>query len=445
LAYCYGVPIPRIPALSSTDAILKRLLTLHPKLIDLTLDRMGRLLDELGRPQDRLPPVIHVAGTNGKGSTVAYLRAFLEAAGKKVHVYTSPHLVHFNERIRLAGRIVSTRRLNQALEHCERVNAGRPITYFEITTAVAFYLFAEEPADFLLLEVGLGGRFDATNVVDHPLGTIITPVSIDHIEYLGSEIAGIAREKAGILKRGAPAVIARQVDAARATIFEEAKKLGNPPPKIMGEDFDAYAQNGRMVFQDEAGLMDLPLPRLAGPHQVGNAGVAIAAARTFGLPVTEKEIAEGLRQVEWPGRLAPVKGRLSALLKPGQELWLDGGHNEAGGGVLAEAMREMDRRNPRPLVLVMGTFANKDAGGFLAHFGDLPKAVFTVPIPGDRASWKARTLADLARNQGLDAHPKRSIRAALVAASEIEGARIVICGSLQLAGTVLALNGTPPV
>ena len=323
-------------ALSSTDAILKRLLTLHPKLIDLTLDRMGRLLDELGRPQDRLPPVIHVAGTNGKGSTVACLRAFLEAAGKKVHVYTSPHLVHFNERIRLAGRIVSTRRLNQALEHCERVNAGRPITYFEITTAVAFYLFAEEPADFLLLEVGLGGRFDATNVVDHPLGTVITPVSIDHIEYLGSEIAGIAREKAGILKRGAPAVIARQVDAARATILEKAKKLGNPPPKIMGEDFDAYVQNGRMVFQDEAGLMDLPLPRLAGPHQVGNAGVAIAAARTFGLPVTEKEIAEGLRQVDWPGRLAPVKGRLSALLQPGQELWLDGGHNEAGGGVLAE-------------------------------------------------------------------------------------------------------------
>jgi dihydrofolate synthase/folylpolyglutamate synthase len=200
-----------------------------------------------------------------------------------------------------------------------------------------------------------------------------------------------------------------------------------------------------MVFQDEAGLMDLPLPRLAGPHQVGNAGVAIAAARVFRLPVTEKQIAEGLRQVDWPGRLASVKGRLSALLKPGQELWLDGGHNEAGGGVLAEAMREMDRRNPRPLVLVMGTFANKDAGGFLAHFGGLPKAVFTVPIPGDRASWKARTLADLAVSQGLDAHLKRSIKAALAAASEIEGARIVICGSLQLAGTVLALNGTPPV
>jgi dihydrofolate synthase/folylpolyglutamate synthase len=431
--------------LSNTDAILKRLLTLHPKLIDLTLDRMVRLLDDLGRPQDRVPPVIHVAGTNGKGSTVAYLRAFLEAAGKKVHVYTSPHLVHFNERIRLAGRIVGTRRLNAALEHCERVNAGRPITYFEITTATAFHLFAEEPADYLLLEVGLGGRYDATNVVDHPLGTVITPVSIDHIEYLGSELAGIAREKAGILKPGAPAVIARQTEAGLAAIVEEARKLGNPRPRVMGEDFDAYAQDGRMAFQDESGLIDLPLPRLAGPYQVGNAGVAIAAARAFGLPVDDRDLATGLRRVDWPGRLAPVKGRLSALIRPDQELWLDGGHNEAGGGVLAEALRDMDRKHKRPLVLVMGTFANKDAGGFLAHFGDLPQAVFTVPIPGDRASWKARTLADLAQAQGLAAHPKRSVKAALAAAAEIPHARIVICGSLQLAGNVLAETGTPPV
>jgi dihydrofolate synthase/folylpolyglutamate synthase len=428
--------------LSRTDAILKRLLTLHPKLIDLTLDRMGRLLDDLGRPQDRLPPVIHVAGTNGKGSTIAYLRAFLEASGKSVHVYTSPHLIRFNERIRLAGKLVDTRRLNAALEYCEQVNGGKPITYFEITTAAAFHLFAEEPADYLLLEVGLGGRFDATNVVDHPLGAVITPVSIDHIEYLGSEIGGIAFEKAGILKRGAKAVTARQTDEGLASILREAKSLG-VRPFIGGEDFDGYFQDGRMIYQDETGLMDLPPPKLAGPHQIDNAAVAIAAARHFGLPVSEAEIAIGLRSVDWPGRLAPLKGRLTALLSPGQELWLDGGHNEAGGNVLSAALREMAAANPKPLVLIMGTFANKDAKGYLAHFGKDPVRVLTVPIPGDRAAWKARTLADLARGLGLEARPMRSIQAAITAAAEIAGARIVICGSLHLAGHVLDLDGTP--
>ncbi|AKR58304.1 folylpolyglutamate synthase [Devosia sp. H5989] len=430
--------------MSRTDAILSRLLALHPKLIDLTLDRILRLLEDLGRPQDRLPPVIHVAGTNGKGSTVATLRAMLEASGKKVHVYTSPHLVHFRERIRLAGKLVSNRRLNAALEHCERVNKGEAITYFEITTAVALYLFAEEPADYLLLEVGMGGRYDATNVIDHPLGTIITPVSVDHVEYLGPEVAGIAREKAGILKRGARAVIARQTDAGLAAIEAEARKLG-VTPFVAGQDFDGFEQNGRLVYQDESGLLDLPLPRLAGTHQIGNAAVAIAAARHFGLPVSDADIARGLQSVDWPARLAPVKGKLSALLSPGQELWLDGGHNEAGGGVLADSLRAMDARNPRPLVLIMGTFANKDAAGYLRHFGDTPVAVFTVPIPGDRAAWKASTLADLARSLGLKASPKRGVKAALEAAAEVKNARVVICGSLHLAGHVLALNGTPPV
>lgn len=430
--------------MSRTDAILTRLLALHPKLIDLTLDRILRLLDDLGRPQDRLPPVIHVAGTNGKGSTVANLRAMLEAAGKTVHVYTSPHLVHFNERIRLAGKIVGNRQLNAALEHCEATNGGRPITYFEITTAVALYLFAEVPADYLLLEVGMGGRFDATNVIDKPLGTIITPVSIDHVEYLGSELAGIAREKAGILKRGSKAVLARQREAGLAAIEDEARKLG-VTPFVMGQDFDGFEQNGRLVYQDESGLLDLPLPRLAGTHQIGNAAVAIAAARHFGLPVSDADIAKGLRNVEWPGRLTPLKGKLTALLSPDQELWLDGGHNEAGGGVLADSLRAMNAKAPRPLVLVMGTFANKDASGFLKHFGDMPKAVFTVPIPGDRAAWKAAALADLARGMGLEAHPKRGIKAALEAAAQVKGARVVICGSLHLAGHVLALNGTAPV
>lgn len=427
--------------MSRTDAILKRLLSLHPKLIDLELTRIERLLDQLGRPQDRLPPVIHVAGTNGKGSTVAYLRAFLEAAGKRVHVYTSPQLVRFNERIRLNGELVSNRKLNEALETCEAANAGAPITYFEITTAAALLLFAEVPADYLLLEVGLGGRFDATNVVAHPLGAIITPVSIDHVEYLGDSIAKIAREKAGILKRGSPAVIGLQTGEGLVSIEAEAARLGIKP-LVARRDFDAHAENGRMVFQDAEGLMDLPLPKLAGPHQIDNAALAIAAARHFGLPVDERHVARGLRRVDWPARLMPLKGRLSAMLRPGQELWLDGGHNEAGGAVLAEALRDMDRKRPKPLVLIMGTFANKDAKGFLRHFGGLPRAVFTVPIPGDRAAWPARTLAALARAQGLDTHPKRSVQGALRAATEYAGARIVICGALHLAGHVLDINGT---
>jgi dihydrofolate synthase / folylpolyglutamate synthase len=428
--------------MSRTDAILQRLLTLHPKLIDLHLERELRLLEDLGRPQDRLPPVIHVAGTNGKGSTVAYLRAFLEAAAKKVHVYTSPHLVRFNERIRLAGKLVSNRQLNEALERCETANAGKPITYFEVTTAAAFLLFAEVPADFLLLEVGLGGTYDATNVVDHPLGTIITPVSIDHVEYLGDTIAKIAHEKAGILKRGTPAVIGRQTEDGLAAIEAVARKL-RVTPIVARQDFDGYVEHGRMAVQDGDGLLDLPLPKLAGPHQIDNATLAIAAARHFKLPVSDADIAAGLKSVDWPARLMPLSGKLSDLMSEGQELWLDGGHNDAGGMVLAAALREMDKAKKRPLVLVMGTFANKDAKGFLSHFGDVPVAVFTVPIPGDRAAWPARVLADLALAQGLNAHPKRSVEAALKAASAYPNARVVICGALHLAGHVLYANGTP--
>lgn len=429
--------------MSRTDAILTRLLALHPKLIDLSLDRMDRLLEALGRPQNRLPPVIHVAGTNGKGSTVAYLRAFLEAAGKRVHVYTSPQLVHFNERIRLAGKLVGNRKLNAALEHCEAVNAGVPITYFEITTAAALHLFAETPADYLLLEVGLGGRYDATNVVDKPLGAVITPVSVDHIEYLGSDIGGIAREKAGILKKGSPAVVARQTEAGLAAIEAEAARLG-VVPFLAGRDFDCHFADGRMIYQDENGLLDLPPPALAGPHQIDNAGVAIAATRHFGLPVGAEEIAKGLRRVDWPARLAPITGRLRNLVSPDQELWLDGGHNEAGGRVLAEALRDMHRRSPRPLVLIMGTFANKDAEGYLKHFTSMLEMVFTVPIPGDRAAWKPSDLAALARRLGFTAQPKRGIPSALAAAAKVSGARIVICGALHLAGHVLDLDGSPP-
>ncbi|MDB5507471.1 MAG: folylpolyglutamate synthase [Devosia sp.] len=427
--------------MSRTDAILTRLLSLHPKLIDLNLSRIERLLETLGRPQDKLPPVIHVAGTNGKGSTVAYLRAFLEAAGKSVHVYTSPHLVNFRERIRLAGRLVTNRALNAALERCETANAGAPITYFEITTAAAFLLYSEVEADFLLLEVGLGGRFDATNVVDHPLGAVITPVSIDHVEYLGTTITEIAGEKAGILKRGSKAVIGIQTEAGRDRLLAEAKIL-RIKPFVAGEDFDGFAQDGRLVYQDDEGLLDLPPPRLAGPHQYDNAVLAIAASRHFGLPVSDAHIAIGLRSVDWPARLMPLRGRLNALLAPGQELWLDGGHNEAGGGVLAASLRQMSQVDRRPLVLIIGTFANKDAAGYFNHFRDLEPTIYTVPIPGDRAAWTARALADVALQLGFVARPLRSVSAGLRRAAETPNARVVICGSLHLAGQVLALNGT---
>lgn len=428
-----------------TDAILRRLLALHPnKLIDLKLDRIERVLDALGRPQDRLPPVIHVAGTNGKGSTIAFLRAFLEAADQRVHVYTTPHLVAFRERIRLAGKLVSGKRLNAALKRCEEANQGRPITYFEITTAAALLLFAEIRADYLLLEVGLGGRFDATNVIDHPLGTIITPVSIDHVDFLGPELAGIAREKAGILKRGAPAVIARQADEAEAVIIAEAKRLG-VAPLVGGQDFESFVQNGRLVYQDENGLMDLPLPALKGPFQIGNAGVAIAATRHFGLPVSEEHIASGLKTATWPARLMPLKsGSLRALLPAEHELWLDGGHNEAGGAVLAEALTEMQRRDPRPLILIFGTFANKDAAGYLGHFKALTNTILTVGIRGDRLAFKPAALAKIARQIGFDARPGGSISAALRTAAKTPRARVVICGALHLAGTVLKQNRTPP-
>ena len=291
--------------MSRTDAILRRLTGLYPRFMDLDLARERRLLDRLGNPQLRLPPVIHVAGTNAKGSTIAYLRAMLEAAGKKVHVYTSPHLVRFNERVRLAGRLVSTRRINDALEEVERINAGNPITQFEITTTAALKLFAETPADYLLLEVGLGGDFDSTNVIDHPLGVILTPVDFDHQKWLGYTVAEIASHKAGILKRGAPAVIGRQRDEGLAAIERAAARL-KVTPFVHGRDYDGYAQDGRLVYQDEDGLLDLPPPALVGHHQFDNAALAVAAVRHFKLPVSEAQIAEGLRTVVWPARIQPL-------------------------------------------------------------------------------------------------------------------------------------------
>lgn len=429
--------------MSRTDAILKRLTTLYPRFSDLSLDRQWRLLGQLGNPQERLPPVIHVAGTNAKGSTIAYLRAFLEAAGKRVHVYTSPHLVHFNERIRLAGNLVSTRRLNNALEEVERINAGQPITQFEITTSAALKLFAETPADYLLLEVGLGGDFDSTNVIDHPLGTIITPVDFDHQKWLGYSIEEIASHKAGILKRGAPAVIGRQRDEGLRTIESAAAKL-HVTPFVQGRDYDSYAQDGRLVYQDEDGLIDLPPPALIGHHQYDNAGIAIAAVRHFRLPVSEAQIAKGLRSVVWPARIQPLKGKLRDLLPRSSELWLDGAHNAHGAAALALSLTEMNAARPRPLILVVGMMNTREPADFLKPFVGMAPRVLALAIPGEPNAHPAQYIADAATAAGLQARPHRSVQSALRDAAQTPGARVVICGSLYLGGDVLAKNGTPP-
>ncbi|UYN98879.1 MAG: bifunctional folylpolyglutamate synthase/dihydrofolate synthase [Devosia sp.] len=429
--------------MSRTDAILARLSRLHPKLIDLSLDRMLPLLEKLGNPQDHLPPVIHVAGTNAKGSTIAYLRAFLEAAGKSVHVYNSPHLVRFNERIRLAGKYVGTRRLNAALEAVEARNNGEPITFFEVTTVTAFQLFAETKADFLLLETGMGGTYDTTNVVKHPLGTIITPIDYDHQGFLGNTLGEIAGNKAGILKRGARAVMGLQQDEARKVLERAAHRL-DIRPVWQGEDFHGNEQDGRLVFSDEAGLVDLPPPALPGPHQFDNAALAIAACRHFDLPVDDRALAQGLRTVTWPARMQPIReGKLRALLQPGHELWLDGGHNVHGAAALARTVAAMPEK---PLVLIMGMMNTRAPEDFLAVFRDLhPAAVLTLTIPGEANAHPAEDIAARGRAAGFPARAARSLTAALKAAAEYQDARILICGSLYLAGDVLARNGTQPV
>jgi len=430
--------------MSRTDAILRRLSALHPKLIDLSLDRILPLLADLGNPQEHLPPVIHVAGTNAKGSVIAYLRAFLEAAGSKVHVYNSPHLVHFNERIRLAGKLVGTRRLNAALEQVEAVNAGRPMTFFEITTATAFLLFAETRADYLLLETGMGGTYDTTNVVAHPLGEIITPIDLDHQGFLGNTIGEIAVSKAGIFKRGSKAVIGLQQEEGRVVLDRAARRLGIMPV-WQGEDFHGSEQDGRLVYQDEAGLLDLPPPGLLGAHQFDNAALAIAAARHFALPVDADAFARGLRQVRWPARMTPLQsGPLRDLLGPDAELWLDGIHNAHGAAAVAATLRDLERSRPAPLVLIMGLMNTRPPAAVLEPFAGMAQQVFTLTIPGEPNAHKAAYIAEEARKAGFDARPMRSVTAALKAAAAVPGARVLICGSLYLAGAVLAQNKTPP-
>jgi len=438
--------------MSSVDSIVARLTALHPKRIDLSLERLQRLLAALDHPEKKLPPVIHVAGTNGKGSTVAFLRAILEAAGQRVHAYTSPHLVRFNERFRIGGpggsKLVSDEELVATMEECERANAGGRITVFEITTAVGLMLFARHPADVLLLEVGLGGRLDATNVVDYPVATIITRISIDHTDFLGDSLDKIAAEKAGILKRGVPAIIASQPRDALAVIERQAARLA-VPLKVAGESWTATEERGRLVYQDETGLLDLPPPKLYGRHQFENAGLAIAALRAikkFVVPPAAYDA--GMVKAEWPARLHRLgQGRLVDLAPAGSELWLDGGHNPDGGRAIAAALADLEERVSRPLVLIVGMLASKDCEGFLSNFAGLARRMIAVPVPGVETGLSATTVADTARAIGLSATTRESLTEALVAARKLDldpPPRILITGSLYLAGEVLRENGTLP-
>jgi dihydrofolate synthase/folylpolyglutamate synthase len=433
------------------EAILSRLLDLHPKKIDLSLGRVERLLEALGHPERRLPPVIHVAGTNGKGSTVAFMRAILEAAGRSVHVYTSPHLVRFHERIRLGhkggGRLVGDAELAAALAFCEKLNAGQPITFFEITTAAAFKLFSEHEADYLLLEVGLGGRVDATNVVAHPAATVITPVSYDHPEFLGTTVAEIAYEKAGILKARVPAIFGPQSKPALDVLRREARRL-EAPLRVALEDFHVREEQGRLIFEDEQGLLDLPLPRLAGRHQHQNAATAIAALRFVAPDLPSSAIEAGLMNAEWPARLQSLtRGPVAALAPEGAEIWLDGAHNEDGARVLAQALADFEDKVPRPLALICGSLATKDTAAFLRAFKGLAQEVLAVPVNGEHAGRTPREVASLANDEGIPAVACESLESALrfLAARDWHvPPRILITGSLYLAGEVLCFNDTPP-
>lgn len=420
----------------TSDLILERMMALHPKIIDLTLDRVWRLLDALGNPQKDLPPVIHIAGTNGKGSTLAMIRAGLEAAGNTCHAYTSPHLARFHERIRLAGELISEDYLTAILDECYAANGNEAITYFEITTCAALLAMARTPADYTLLEVGLGGRLDATNVIDCPALTVITPVSIDHEQYLGNTLAKIAGEKAGIVKRRVPCVVGPQHDDAMAVIEARATALG-APLMAHGQQWHAFEERGRLVYQDETGLCDLPLPNLPGAHQIENAGAALAALRHLGAGEAGYEAA--VTHAHWPARMQRLVHGPLVEAAPEAEIWLDGGHNAAAGQALGRHLAGLPKR---PTHLICGMLNTKDIGGYLGPLAAQADRLIALSIPGEANTLPANATAEAAQSVGLRAETADSALQAVqrVAAENPQG-RILICGSLYLAGGILRENG----
>lgn len=422
--------------MSGSDAVLDRMMTLHPKVIDLVMDRVERLLAALGHPERSLPPVIHIAGTNGKGSTQAMIRAGLEAGGSLVHAYTSPHLARFHERIRLAGVLISEPALTALLDECVRANGPEEITFFEITTCAAFLAFSRVKADYTLLEVGLGGRLDATNVVDRPALTVITPVSIDHQQYLGETLAEIAGEKAGILKRGVPCVIGPQEPVGLEVIEARAARLGCPV-LAYGQQWSAWEERGRLIYQDENGLLDLPLPNLPGPFQIQNAGAAIAALRALGKDAAACEAA--VTQAVWPARMQRLRVGPLVESAPGVELWLDGGHNPAGGAAVAATLARMPARETH---LICGMLNTKDVRGYMEPLAPQVTRLHAVSIPGEKNTLPAEVTRDAAASVGMAAVTAESVAQALAAIAAVSPqARVLICGSLYLAGGVLRENG----
>ncbi|MBL0374175.1 bifunctional folylpolyglutamate synthase/dihydrofolate synthase [Rhizobium sp. KVB221] len=440
---------------SRAEREIDRLLGLYPRGFDLSLDRIARLLEDLGRPQDRLPPVIHVAGTNGKGSATAFSRALLESAGLSAHVHTSPHLVRWHERYRIGvaggtGRLVSDEALLDAVLRVEKANAEQNITVFELLTAVIFLLFSENPADAAIIEVGLGGMYDATNVFANPAASLIMPVALDHQSWLGNTIEEIAAAKAGIIKPGRPVVIGRQDEPAALEVLVDTAERLKSPLSIYGQDYMAYEEGGRLVYQDEDGLMDLPLPALPGRHQFANAAAAIRAVKSAGFSMTEEIVARAMKSVSWPARLQRLRtGKLVPLAPEGSEIWLDGGHNPHGGRAVAESMVAFEERDPRPLYLVTGMINTKDPKGYFEAFEGIAREVLTVGIRNSDAGLDPVALASDAADAGLVAEPVTSTEEALrrIASFHRPGdrpPRILIGGSLYFAGTVLEDNGTLP-
>lgn len=440
---------------SRAEREIDRLLGIYPRGFDLSLSRIARLLDELGRPQDRLPPIIHIAGTNGKGSATAFCRALLEAAGLAVHVHTSPHLVRWHERYRIGvkggrGQLVDDDTLFEALLCVEKANDGQPITVFELLTAVIFLLFSEQPADAVVIEVGLGGMYDATNVIANPAVSLIMPVALDHQSWLGNSLAEIAAAKAGIIKPGRPVVIGRQEEFEALDVLVSTAERAHSPLSVYGQDYFAFEENGRLVYQDEDGLMDLPLPALPGRHQHANAAAAIRAVKSAGFSLTEELVATAMKTVSWPARLQRLRsGHLVDVAPAGAEIWLDGGHNPHGGRAVAEAMVSFEEQDPRTLYLITGMINTKDPKGYFDAFEGLAREVFTVGIRNSDAGLDPVALAADAAEAGLVAEPMESTAAALakIAVLTRRGGgppRILIGGSLYFAGTVLEDNGTLP-
>ena len=431
-----------------SDALINKLSEIHPKGFDLSLGRISLLLEKLGNPQDKLPPVIHVAGTNGKGSTLAFTRAILEAQGYKVHVHTSPHLVNWHERYRLAGTLVSDDVLADAIQRVADANNDEPITVFELLSAVMFVLFSEHEADFALVEVGLGGRFDATNVILKPIVCAIAPVALDHQAYLGDTISKIAYEKAGIIKQGVPVAIAIQQDEACETIEEVARK-NNSPMQIAGQDFDFYRDSTGFIFQDEDGLLDLPLPKLSGQHQMANAALAIATIRLGGIEVSPEAFAQGMLNVTWPGRLEKLpNGKITKQLSSHCDIWIDGGHNPSAGEAIATELLRQNIGSDRKTLLICGMINTKEPYGYFKPFEALDAEVFTIPVAMSEAGMSPEDLSRVAIKAGLETQSFACLKDAITEAAnrlnKENDMRILFCGSLYMVGEVLALNETPP-